>query len=122
IVAGQLPHAGLQRIDFRKYRKQVEGAQQFGKVAGNEGINDLAALLRSARESAVMAGYHLLLQEHAAFLVGFTGDARAGGCGSHAWLHRRMESENVPACSRMTANWPVSSEYLNCVRGMPSRS
>src|SRR5271165_2196012 len=68
-----------------------------------------------------MAGDHLLLQKHAAFLFAFDDDARVKRF-SHAWLHRRMESENVPACSRMTANWPVSSEYLNCVWGMPSRS
>ena len=37
-------------------------------------------------------------------------------------LHRRIESKKVPACSRMTANWPVFSEYLNWVWGIPSFS
>jgi hypothetical protein len=33
-----------------------------------------------------------------------------------------IESAKVPACSRITWNWPSVSEYLNAVHGIPVRS
>src|ERR1019366_9434059 len=121
-VGGKLAHAGLQRVDLRQDRKQIEGPQQFGQIAGNKRGDDSLSLFVRPSQRIVVVAYELLLQDHALlFLHGLHGRCLHSIC-AHASLHSRMESEKVPACSRMTANCPVSSEYLNWVWGICSRS
>src|ERR1019366_2134271 len=118
-VGGKLAHARLQRVDLRQDREQIEGPQQFGQIAGNKRGDDSLSLFARPSQRIVVVADELLLQDHAPlFLHGRFLHIVFG----HASLHSRMESEKVPACSRMTANCPVSSEYLNWVWGMCSRS
>src|SRR5450631_950494 len=119
VVGGKLAHAGLQCVDLRQDREQIEGAQQFGQITGNKRGDDSPSLFTRPSQRSVVVPDELLLQDHALLFL-------HGRClhsvDAHASLHSRMESEKVPACSRMTANCPVSSEYLNWVWGMCSRS
>jgi hypothetical protein len=102
VVAALLAHGGLQRVDLRVHREQVEGPDELVQVAGNEGVDGLLARLVAVAQAVEVIGDHLLLQQHAALFDGF-------GSGVHACPHSLMESAKVPVCSLNTWYWLVFS-------------
>ena len=108
IAPGLLAHRVLQRVDLGQHREDVEAQQQLGQVPGHEGVGILRPLPIGPGELAVVVGEHGLLQVHAAVFPDV-------GDGGHAAPQSLIESAKVPACSRMTWNWPVFSAYLKQV-------
>ena len=51
VLARELAHPGLQRVDLRVHRERVEREHELGQVARHEGVHDLACpVLLRARE------------------------------------------------------------------------
>ncbi len=117
VLARLAAHRRLQRVDLRQHGQQVEAAQQLGQIARNEGVHRFLARVARAGQAREVLGDHVLLPQLAAVF-------HCGGVLAHAStpLHSLIESAKVPACSRITWNWPLFSEYLNAVQGIPARS
>src|SRR5206468_4046010 len=87
-----LAHPRLQGVDLGQDRGDPERAEQLREVSGHEGVDDRLARLSGPGEPREVTAYEILLPLHGGFLADRV---------RHGSLQSLIESEKVPACSRI---------------------